>query len=88
MLQRVRASKQRWRNYCGLMVPPTSTRVSRFVQFQTAARPLIVKAAQSCGPILAEQLSGITGRIFLSYEPSFVLFPDSIPRVLAAAERA
>ena len=48
----------------------------------------IVKAPQSCGPILAEQLSGITGRIFFSYEPSFILPHDSIPRVLAAAERA
>ena len=47
----------------------------------------IIKAPQSCGPLLAEQLSGITGRIFFSYEPSFVLFHDSILRVLAAAER-
>ena len=47
----------------------------------------IIKASQSCGPLLAQQLSGITGRMFFSYEPSFVLFHDSIPRVLAAAER-
>jgi hypothetical protein len=47
----------------------------------------IIKAPQSCGPLLAEQLSGITGRIFFSYEPSFVLFNDSILRALAAAER-
>ena len=46
----------------------------------------IVKVPQSCGPMLAEKLSEITGRIFFSYEPSFVLFNDSIPRVLAAAE--
>ena len=38
----------------------------------------IVKAAQSCGPILAEQLSEITGHIFFPYEPSVVLFHDSI----------
>jgi hypothetical protein len=43
----------------------------------------IVQAPPSCGPILAEQLSGITGHIFFSYEPSFVLFHDSIPPVLA-----
>src|SRR3954470_11505246 len=36
----------------------------------------IIKTPQSCGPLLAEQLSGITGRILLSYEPSFVLFHD------------
>ena len=47
----------------------------------------IIKAPQSCGPLLAQQLSGITGRMFFSYEPSFVLFHDSIPRVLEAAER-
>ena len=47
----------------------------------------IIKAPQSCGPLLAQQLSGITGRMFFSYEPSFVLFHDSIPRVLAAADR-
>jgi hypothetical protein len=36
--------------------------------------------------LLAEQLSSITGQIFFSWSPSFVLFDDNIASILAAAE--
>jgi hypothetical protein len=46
----------------------------------------VVRVEGSRGPLLAEQLSRITGQNFFSWSPSFVLFDSNIPSILAAAE--
>jgi len=45
----------------------------------------VVRVEVSRGPLLAEQLSQITGQIYFSWSPSFVLFDDHIPSILSAA---
>jgi hypothetical protein len=47
----------------------------------------VVRVEVSRGPLLAEQLSRITGQIFFSWSPSFVLFDDNIASILNAAEK-
>ncbi len=46
----------------------------------------VVRVEVSRRLLLAEQLSSITGQIFFSWSPSFVLFDDNIASILAAAE--
>jgi hypothetical protein len=66
---------------------------------KSGSHPVEVCAMRGSGPtayvvrvdvsrrlLLAEQLSSITGQIFFSWSPSFVLFDDNIASILAAAE--
>jgi len=47
----------------------------------------VVRPAEACRVILASQLGCITGRVFLPTEPTFVLFEESLPMILGAADR-
>jgi len=46
----------------------------------------VVRPAEACRVILASQLGCITGRVFLPTEPTFVLFEESLPMILGAAD--
>jgi hypothetical protein len=54
----------------------------------SGATAYVVRVEVSRCPLLAEQLSRITGRIFFSWSPSFVLFDDNVAPIVKAAERA
>ena len=53
----------------------------------SGSRTYVVRPAAECRVILAAQLSCITGRVFFSTDPTFVLFEENIPMIVSAADR-